>query len=84
MPGDLRVDQEQRNAVALALAAAGARGDEQMRRPRRGIDHRLVAVEHIARAVLLRGGAQIGEIVAPLRFGIGKGDDRLARDDFAE
>src|SRR3546814_2952871 len=31
--GQRRVDQEQRHAVAVALTAAGARGDQQVRRP---------------------------------------------------
>ncbi len=82
MPGRFGVDQEQRHAACFAARAAGARGDEQMRGPRGGIDHALMAAQHIACAVLLRGGADICKVVAALRFGISKGDDDIAADDF--
>src|SRR3546814_14182980 len=55
-----------------------------VRRPRRGIDDALVAVQHIAGAVLFGTGAQVREVIAPLRFGIGEGDDRIARDDLGD
>jgi len=52
--------------------------------PRRGINDALVAVQHIARAILFRGGAQVRKVIAPLRLGIGEGDDCIARDDFGD
>jgi hypothetical protein len=40
-----------------------------------------VAVEHEARTVGLGGGADVGQVVAALRFAIGKGEGGIAADD---
>ena len=77
----LRVDQEQFHTRALALAAAGAGGDEQVGGPGRGIDRGLVTIEDIARTIGLGRSGEVREVVAPGRFGIGEGDDRIAADD---
>ena len=79
--GAVRIDQEQLDALALPPAAAGAGRDEQVRGPRRGIDAGLVAIEDEARAVGLGSGGDVGQVVAALRLGIGKGDGGIARDD---
>ncbi len=78
------VDHEHRHASAVAPFAAGARGDDQMARPRRADHHGLVPIEHIAAAVLLGGGFQIGIVISPARFGIGKGEHPAARHDPAD
>ena len=52
--------------------------------PGRADHHRLVAVQHIAGAVLLGRGLQVGPVVAALRLGVGEGEDRLAGDDPAD
>jgi len=82
--GESGIDQEQLHARTLARGPAGARGNKEVRRPRRGIDHRLVAREHEARAIRLRGGADIGEVVAALRLGIGPCDHCVAGDDLGD
>ncbi len=78
------VDQEHRDAAGVALGAAGAGGDDQVVGPGRADDHRLVAVQQPAAAVLARRGLQVGPVVAPLRLGGGEGEDRLAGDDLAD
>ena len=82
--GDARrrlIDQEHRHAAGLALGAAGAGGDDQLVGPRRADHNGFVAVQHPARAVLARGGGEVGPVVAALRLGGGEGEDRLAGDD---
>ena len=46
--------------------------------------HGLVAVDDIARAVLLGRGLQVAPGVAALGLGIGEGEDGVARDDLAD
>src|SRR5690606_30104663 len=79
--GRVLVHDEDRDAVTVALAAARARGDDQLLRPGGAQNDGLAAIDDIARAVLLCGGGQVGEIIAALRLGIGEGPDRLAADD---
>ena len=64
---------EHRNALGVPLAAAGPGGDDQVGGVGRADDDRLVAVQHVARAVLLGRGLQVLPSVAGLRFGIGSG-----------
>ena len=52
--------------------------------PGRRINHPLVAVQHITCTICLGRGAQIGQIIAALRFGIGKGDSGIAGDDLGD
>ena len=53
-----------------------------MRCPRGGVNHALMAVQHIACAVFLRGRANVRKIIATLWFRIGKCDDDVAANDF--
>ena len=76
--------QEDADAVFLALAAAGSRRDDQLVRPGRAQHHAFLAVEHIAIALLLRGGGDVRQIVAALRFGEGERDNRFAGGDFGQ
>ena len=43
-----------------------------------------MAAQNITCAVLLRGGADVRQIITALRFGISKGDDHIAADDFGD
>src|SRR5690606_11635805 len=75
------VDDEDRDAVTVALTARGARGDDELLRPGRAEHNSLVAIDRVARAVLLRGRHEVGKIVAALRFGIGESPDSRAVND---
>ena len=82
--GDARrrlVDQEQRDALAVPLPARGARADQQVGGPGRGVDHRLAPVERPALAAALGRRRHVVEVEAALRLGLGEGEDRLAGPD---
>ena len=51
--------------------------------PRGAQNNSLMTVQHIARTVLLGRGLQVGQIIAALRLGIGKGRDDFAANDAA-
>ena len=55
-----------------------------MRCPWRGVNDAFMAVQHIARAVLLRRCANIGKVVAPLWLSICKANYDISANDFRD
>ena len=74
--------QENTNAGFVAPGATGARGHDDVVRHITMQHHALAAFQHPARAILLRRGRDIMQIMARLRFGIAKGKFQLARSNF--
>ncbi len=78
------IDEENRNALVVALATRGARSDDQCVRHRRAEHDGLCAVQHITGALFLRARQNVGEIVASLPLGEGERHQRFAARDFGE
>jgi hypothetical protein len=78
------VDEEDGDALLIALATGRARGDDERVGPRRTNDDGFVTVQRVACARLLRGDREVGEVVAALRFSEGEREDALAFDEFGD
>ncbi len=79
--GRVALDPEQADAVPVAPGAAGARAYHQMRGPRRGHHHRLVAAKAPATLRADGAGLYIVQAVTAARLGMRPGHGGFAADD---
>ena len=80
----LLVHDEDADALGIALAARGARGDDQGIGPWRAQHDGLLAADRVAAAIFLGRRREVRKIVAALRFGEGESDDGFARRDLVQ
>ena len=82
--GGAAIHDEQADAASILALARGAGGDDQIVRPGRRDNGRLLAGQDIVLAVAPRRRRDVGEVEARALFGPGQRPDRLARDDVGD
>ena len=78
------IDQEQADALGVARGAGGARRDDQLVGAGPVQHHRLVSIQHVARAVAFGRGLDAVQLVARIRLAQRGGEQQLALRHFGQ